>query len=102
MFPYERSLVKRLEDEPFVLLGVSGDFRPEMLSTAIRRESFTWPIIFDGGHEARYPITTEWQARISPTIYLIDHEGVICFKHVGVMRVQRLDRKINRLLKDAG
>ena len=25
MFPYERSLVKRLEGEPFALIGVNGD-----------------------------------------------------------------------------
>ena len=102
MYPYERSLVERMEDEPFVMLGVSGDLRPEILSVAIKKESFTWPIIFDGGREAGHPIITEWQARRSPTIFLIDHEGIIRFKHVGVMRVEKLDRKIEKLLKKTG
>jgi hypothetical protein len=102
MYPYERSLVKRLEDEPFVMLGVSGDAIPLILSKAIEKNSFTWPIIFDGGSKAGFPITREWQATVSPTIYLIDHEGVIRFKHIGIMREGELNRKINRLLNEIG
>ena len=41
MYPHERSLVKRLADEPFALIGVNSDPKPKVVS-ALERENITW------------------------------------------------------------
>jgi len=96
MYPHERSLVEEHKDGPFVLLGVSLDPTPEKLASVIERESFTWPIILDGGIAEKNPIAKQWEVGAIPTTYVIDHTGVIRYKHV---RAGELDRAINKLLR---
>ncbi len=76
MYPYERSLVKELADEPFVILGVNSDDTAKRLRDTMAKESITWPSFFDGGGTDG-PIATSWGVRGWPTVLLIDHEGVI-------------------------
>jgi hypothetical protein len=75
MYPDERSLVSRLADEPFALVGVNSD-PAEDYREAIEREDITWSNFWDGG-DTRGPISTKWGVRGWPTIYILDHEGVI-------------------------
>lgn len=97
MYPHERSLVKNLADEPFLLLGVNSDKSPETLRAAMEREQITWPSFFDGGGTDG-PIATRWGVRGWPTIYVLDHEGVI--RHINV-RGEQLDAAIEQLLPAA-
>ncbi len=94
MYPHERSLVERLKDEPFALVGVNSDDSPETLADALERESITWPSFFDGGSTSG-PIATTWGVRGWPTIYVLDHEGIIRFKNV---RGERMDAAVDELL----
>ena len=48
MYPHERSLVKRMEKMPFVLVGVNSDPKKDILA-AMKREQITWPFFWDGG-----------------------------------------------------
>ena len=75
MYPHERSLVARLADEPFTILGVNSD-PAENYRSAIERENITWPSFWDGG-DTSGPIATKWGVRGWPTLYIIDHEGII-------------------------
>ena len=76
MYPHERSLVKRLADAPFALIGVNSDDSPEKLVAALERENITWPSFWDGGSTGG-PIATSWGVTGWPTIFVIDHEGII-------------------------
>lgn len=96
MYPHERSLVKKLADKPFVILGVNSEDSPEKLRAAMKREDITWPSFFDGGGTDG-PIATQWGVRGWPTIYVIDAKGVIQFKNV---RGEQLDEAIQELLGD--
>ena len=96
MYPHERSLVKRLEKKPFVLLGVNSDESPEVFAKAAERESITWPSFFDGGG-TEGPIATKWGVRAWPTIFVLDAEGVI--RHRGV-RGEAMDRAVDELLAE--
>lgn len=93
MYPHERSLVKRHSDDPFVLFGISLERTPEQLRDLIEREEFTWPIIYerDRVNTAAYDVVA------IPAIYLIDHEGVVRFKHI---RDTLLNRAIRKLLRE--
>jgi hypothetical protein len=112
MYPHERSLVKRLEGKPFVLLGINSDPNRDELKKAIEENQLTWRSWWDGGSTSG-PIATKWNVHIWPTLYLIDADGVIRSKG-DVLRgitvrtdkdgktqwVHLLDEAVDRLVKD--
>ena len=75
MYPHERSLVDTLRNEPFTILGVNSD-PPEVYRTAVEANGITWPSFFDGGTTGG-PIATRWGIHLWPTVFILDHEGVI-------------------------
>ena len=95
MYPHERSLVERLKDEPFTILGVNSD-PAENYREAIERENITWPSFWDGG-DTSGPIATKWGVRGWPTIYIIDHEGIIRDKN---KRGDEMDKVVDKLLAE--
>ena len=95
MYPHERSLVKRLADKPFSLVGINSDDKPETLKEVIAKESMTWPSWFDGGTDG--PIAKKWNVQGWPTIYVVDHKGVIRFKN---KREKDLDAAVDTLLEE--
>ena len=97
MYPHERSLVKRLEGKPFALLGVNSDPR-DRLREVMKKENITWRSWWDGG-DTNGPIARAWGVEGWPTIYVLDHKGVIRFKNV---RGEKMDAAVNQLLKEMG
>ena len=95
MYPHERSLVKRMKDKPFALLGINSDKKERVLE-AIKRENITWPSWWDGGSTGG-PIATRWNVRGWPTIYVLDHKGVIRYKGV---RGEAMDKAVDALLAE--
>ncbi len=95
MYPHERSLVKRLEDKPFALLGVNSD-PLEKVKEAMKREKLTWRSWWDGG-DTQGPIATAWNVSGWPTIYVLDHEGIIRYKNV---RGDAMDEAVDTLLEE--
>ena len=96
MYAHERSLVKRLEKEPFALVGMNSDASPEVFKAAAEKENLTWPCFFDGGGTDG-PIATKWGVRGWPTIFVLDAEGIIRFKNV---RGEEMDKAVDALLKE--
>ncbi len=95
MYPHERSLVARLADEPFTILGVNSD-SAERYRTAIADNNITWPSFWDGGSTGG-PIATSWGVSGWPTIYIIDHKGIIRDKD---KRGADMDEVVDRLLAE--
>jgi hypothetical protein len=96
MYPHERSLVKRLENKPFALLGINSDSDKEKLKEAMTKERITWRSWWDGGSTSG-PIAKGWNVRGWPTVYVLDHKGVIRFKGP---REKKLDEAVDQLLKE--
>jgi hypothetical protein len=94
MIPHERSLVQKLADKPFALLGVNSDNDLEALKKRLGDEKMTWRHWFDGG-STRGPIATAWNVSGWPTTYVIDAEGVIRFKN---LRDADAEQAIEKLL----
>jgi len=99
MYPHERSLVKRLADKPFALVGINSDKDPEVLKKALEKESITWPSWWSGAKGTSGPIPTKWNVRSWPTIYILDHNGVIRFKN---KRGKEMDKAVDSLLREMG
>jgi len=97
MYPHERSLVAKLKDEPFVILGVNSDQDREKLKQVLVDENITWRSWFDGG-STNGPIATAWNVSGWPTIYLIDAKGVIRYRD---LRGDPLEEAIDALVKEA-
>ena len=97
MYPHERSLVKKMADRPFALLGVNSDEDLDKLKERMVEENITWRSWRNGGTTSG-PISTEWNVSGWPTIYVIDHEGVIRYKNV---RGDDLDAAIEELVAKA-
>ncbi len=94
MYPHERSLVKRLADQPFALIGINSDKDREKLKETMKDEGITWRSFWNGGSTSG-PISTEWNVSGWPTLYVLDAEGVIRFKSVGAGEYEPV---IDRLL----
>jgi hypothetical protein len=99
MYPHERSLVKKFEGKPFVLLGVNSDEDRKELKEVLKKENITWRSWFDGG--TRGPIATEWNMDGWPTLYLLDAKGAIHLKIEGSWLPKGFDELVERLVKEA-
>lgn len=96
MIPHERSLVKRLENKPFALLGINSDRDRFEIRRTCKTEQITWRSWFDGGTTSG-PIAGAWGVRSWPTIYVLDARGVIRYKDV---RGEALDQAVDTLLAE--
>jgi hypothetical protein len=75
MIPHERSLVQQHKDKPFALVGVNSDPDLDKYRELAKQDGVTWRSFWDQTTDG--PIATRWNVQGWPTIYLIDHEGVI-------------------------
>ena len=99
MYPHERSLVKKMENKPFALLGINSDPK-EHLRETLKKENMTWRSWWDGG-DTNGPIARAWNVHGWPTIYILDHKGVIRFKNVrGEAMTQAVEQLLAELEKE--
>jgi hypothetical protein len=94
MVPHERSLVNRLAGKKFTLLGVNLDNNKAELTRVERDNKISWRSFFDGRGG---PIARDWQVRAIPSIYVIDHKGLIRFRD---LQDQQLENAVDLLLKE--
>ena len=95
MYPHERSLVKRLENKPFALIGINSDPDKEKLKPVLEKEEITWRSFWDESTSG--PIAKAWNIQGWPTIYVLDAEGRIRAKNV---RGEELDQAVDALLAE--
>ena len=85
MIPHERSLVDKWKDRPFALIGVNSDRTNTEKGMALYKEKqkemgVTWRSFRNEANEPT--ISDDWRVRGWPTLYYIDHEGVIKHKNI--------------------
>ncbi len=99
MYPHERSLVKKLKDQPFVLIGINSDPDRDSLKKRMSEENITWNSWWDENTSGK--IAKAWNVRGWPTVYLVDAKGVIRFKSTGFDE-KRFDSTLDALLVEMG
>lgn len=97
MYPHERSLVERLKDKPFALVGVNSDMDKAKLKPRVAEERITWRSFWNGPKGTDGPVSRAWNVRGWPTIYVLDHKGIIRFKGV---REKQMDEAVDQLLAE--
>ena len=103
MYPHERSLVKKLAGKPFALVGVNSDQDLKELKPVLEKEQITWRSFWNGPEGTSGPISTAWNVHGWPTVYLIDHKGMIVQK-VGLTKAddELIDQKVKEAEADRG
>ena len=89
--------MKKYAGRKFTIVGVNSDDSLETLRKAMKREKLRFPSFFDGGGTGG-PIATRWGVTGWPTVYILDHKGIIRAKSAGF---QNFDPLIERLVKEA-
>ena len=97
MLPHEKELVKLLESKPFALLGINSDGEADVVKKILADNQITWRQAIDG--DTSGPLATKWNVHGWPTIFVIDHKGVIRYRDV---RDQQMEDAVLALLKEAG
>ena len=96
--PHEKELVKRFSGRPFVLIGVNGDSVKAHAAEAIQKHEISWRSFRDEGQPSGKPISVAWNIHGWPTVYVLDHEGVIRHKY---LRGEKLDDPLEKLISAA-
>ena len=94
MIPHERSLVEKMKDEPFALLGVNSDAL-DTVKTGVAKEKMSWRHFWDGSTGG--PIAKRWNVHGWPTIYILDANGVIRAKD---LRDEQMEEKVVELIAE--
>ena len=95
MLPHERSLLEELKDRPFAIVGVNSDSK-ERLKELVADGTTTWRNFTN--EQAYGKISEKWGVQGWPTLYLIDHKGVI--RHKG-LRGEEMEKAIKNLVAEA-
>lgn len=80
MVPGTNALIAELKGKPFVQVGVSTDAKPEVVKEHLKTNEMPWAHWWVG-YEGKALET--WDVEAYPTVYVIDHEGVIRHHQVG-------------------
>ena len=96
MLPHERSLVKRLQHEPFALLGINSDGDAKQVKPLFDKHEITWRNAMDGTPGG--PLANQWNVNSFPGIYILDAKGVIRYRG---LRDEAMEEAVLELIEEA-
>ena len=88
-----------MEKKPFALISVSVDSEKVTLTEFLEKEPMPWTHWWDSGE--KNPVMKKYRVRGYPTIYVLDHTGVIRYKWIGNPGNEKVDKAIADLVKEA-
>ncbi len=100
MVPHNKKLVKNYAGKPFVLLGVNADEDLDEYKKAVNAEGISWRS-FRHKQDDKKNLLAEWNIQAFPTLYLIDHQGVIRARWIGNPGDAVIEQEIEKLVKVA-
>jgi peroxiredoxin len=77
--PEHRKLVERMTGKPFAFIGVYGDDDLTKAKVDVEKYGITWPSFRD---KRNGPISTNWNVRGWPDVWVLDPQGVIRYRGV--------------------
>jgi hypothetical protein len=94
-----------MEDKPFALLAVNTNgYSVDELKKVMDKENLNWRSFADAkqGDSFFGPICATWNLTGTPTLYIVDHKGVIRQKWLGGPGEKAIDDLLDKLMKEAG
>jgi thiol-disulfide isomerase/thioredoxin len=95
---HKRKLVERFAGRPFSPVGANVDEDRDAAKPVVEKHQLTWRSFWCGPKGGSSDIPRAWNVRGWPTVYVIDHTGVIRSK---TARGPALDRLLDDLVKRA-
>jgi hypothetical protein len=86
LYAHERSLVKKLQGKPFVLVGVNSDEDREAAQQTVKDHGLTWRSWWDGMNG---PLAKRWGVSGWPAFYVLDARGIVRHRLNDVEEVER-------------
>jgi hypothetical protein len=94
--------VSNRKERPFALIGVHiGGLNAKQLRQVMDRQRIPWRSFVDPGAAGAGPIATKWNLSATPTLYVIDHKGVIRYKWAGAPGEKVIDAALDRVIRAA-
>ena len=94
-----------MENKPFVLLGVNtNSYDPAKLKSVMDKEQLPWRSFADtadGTSGGMGKICGDWNLEGTPTLFIVDHNGVIRHKWLGGPGEKAIDEALEKLIKEA-
>ena len=87
-----RSLVGKFKNRPFVIIGVNSDASRDLVKQVVQKEKLGKRSFWDSG-STDGPISRRWNVTAWPTLYLIDHAGMIV-RRVGPHDDELFEQKV--------
>jgi thiol-disulfide isomerase/thioredoxin len=99
MVPHERELARRFAGKPFAIVGINGDLgQEERAKKAVQTEQITWRSFRNYLLKEKREIASRWNVVEWPTVFLIDHEGVVRQVYRGMPAEKELDAAVEKLV----
>lgn len=95
MIPHEKTLVERLKNKPFALIGINTDENKDDYRAKAKSMGVTWRSSWQGTTAGVLP--RAWGITSYPTIFVLDAKGVI--RYIGV-RGEAMDKAVDALLAE--
>lgn len=97
--PHLQAWHERFAGQGLVVVGVhtpefAHERDPAQVQAAIRRHGLGYPVALDN----RYATWRAWGTRYWPSLYLVDREGRIVFRHVGEGDYEHIEAQIRQAL----
>ena len=96
MIPHERSLVKKFKGRPFALVGVNSDNSLSLYRRKLGEHAVTWRSFRDKASAGSDAISDAWRIRSWPTLFFLDHTGVI--RHRDVTEAEQMERLLEAMV----
>src|SRR6516164_3525722 len=92
-----------LQDKPFALIGVNINCRdPKTLKAVMDKEQLTFRSFTDtAAGEGLGVIGSAWNLFGTPTVFVLDHQGVIRYRHIGIPDTKAIDEVLKKLIREA-
>ena len=97
MLPHNKQMVEKYKSKPFALVGINSDGDRSVCQKIMKEQGITYRNAVDGSTSG--PIATSWNVHGWPTVYVIDANGIIRNKMIGV-DAEELTKAVETLLKE--
>ena len=91
-----------MHDKPFALIGVNINcYDPKKLKEVMDKEQLHFRSFTDTADgEGLGVISSAWNLMGTPTLFVLDHKGVIRYSRRGVPDAKVIDEVLNKLIKE--
>lgn len=92
-----------LKDKPFALVGVNINcYEPAKLKAVMEKAQLNFRSFADREDgEGLGVISSRWNLDGTPTLYILDHKGVIRYRRLGIPDKKAIDETLEMLIKEA-